>query len=320
MGNLMPSSEKRRIVDAHFHFYAHEQNQHDFLEHVDAMFQALVGDYSALPRKYLLDDYLAEAVGVDIVGLVWNEFLSSDPVREVLWAQRMADNLSVPMSIVGLVDFLGPDLEARLETYAQCPNVTGVREHLGWDHDNPLRRFAKRPDLLTDSQWRRGLGILRKYDFKCSLEVFSPQLSDLLAVVRPNPDIGFTLAVMGWPLAIDESGFTSWKHDLAALSACENVRLVISAIECIFGMTWSLPQVLPWIETIFELFGPERTMFGSHRPISGLAVSFETLYSTYETMTAGLSSSEQDAVFCLNAAEWFQIPAIADSATPKRVL
>ena len=316
----MPSPEKRRIVDAHFHFYDHEQNQHDFLEHVDATFQALVGDYSALPRKYLLDDYLVEAVGVDIVGLVWNEFLSSDPVREVLWAQRMADNLSVPMSIVGLVDFLGPDLEARLETYAQCPNVTAVREHLGWDHDNRLRRFAKRPDLLTDSQWRGGLGILRKYDFKCSLEVFSPQLSDLLGVVRLNPDIGFTIAVMGWPLAIDESGFTSWKHDLVALSACENVRLVISAIECIFGMTWSLPQVLPWVETIFELFGPERTMFGSHRPISALAVSFETLYSTYETMTAGLSSSEQDAVFCLNAAEWFQISAIADSATPKRVL
>jgi predicted TIM-barrel fold metal-dependent hydrolase len=317
MKNLMRSSEKRRIVDAHFHFYDHGWNRHDFLEHVDETFQVLVGDYSDLPRKYLLDDYMAEAAGLDVVGLVWHEFLSSDPVREVLWAQRMADNLRIPMSIVGLVDFLAPDLEARLEAYARCRNVTAVREHLGWDSDNSLRRFAKRPDLLTDSQWRNRLGSLKRYDFKCSLEVFSPQLPDLLAVVQLNPNIGFTIAVMGWPLTVDELGFKNWKQDLGALSACENVRIVISALECIFGMTWSVPQVLPWVQTVFELFGPKRTMFGSHRPISGLAVSFETLYSAYETMAAGLSSSEQDAVFCLNAAEWFQIPATADPATPK---
>ena len=64
---------------------------------------------------------------MEVAGLVWHEFLSSDPVSEVLWAQRMAGNLRVPIAIVGLVDFLAPDLEARLDTYAQCPNVAGVR-------------------------------------------------------------------------------------------------------------------------------------------------------------------------------------------------
>lgn len=167
------------------------------------------------------------------------------------------------MSLVGLVEFLAPDLEARLEAYAQCRSVTGVREHLGWDRGNPLRRFAKRPDLLTDPQWRNGLSLLKRYDFKCSLEVFSPQLPDLLLVIQRNPEIGFTIAVMGWPLAVDESGFTGWKESLQSLSACENARIVISAIECIFGMAWSMPQVQPWVETVFDLFGPKRTMFGS---------------------------------------------------------
>lgn len=70
---------------------------------------------------------------------------------------------------------------------------------------------------------------------------------------------------MGWPSATDELEFTHWKKSLAALSACENVRIEISAIECIFGMNWSLPKVKPWIETVFELFGTKRIMFGSHR-------------------------------------------------------
>src|SRR5277367_3190175 len=111
----MPTSQKRRIIDAHLHLYDHQANRHDFLETVDQTFVALVGDYSTIPKKYLFDDYLAEAADLQIDGIVWNEFLSSDPLREVQWAQAMAALLPVPMSIVALVDFLNPDLKARLE-------------------------------------------------------------------------------------------------------------------------------------------------------------------------------------------------------------
>jgi predicted TIM-barrel fold metal-dependent hydrolase len=301
--------EKLRIVDAHMHLYDHAQIRYEHLEHVDPTFQALIGDYSSLPRRYLLDQYISDAAPMEVTGIIWHEFISADPVLEVQWAQRMAGNWRIPMSIVGLVDFLSPDLEERLEAYAQCRNVTAVREHLGWDNDVLLRRFAKRPDLLTDSQWRKGLRLLGKYKLKCSLEVFSSQLPDLLAVVQLNPDIGFTIALMGWPQSVDEAGFARWKQSLAPLSSCSNVRIIISGIECIFGMNWSVEPVLPWVETVFELFGPERTMFGSHRPISGLSRSFATLYAAYEGMTAGLSESERDAVFQSNAAEWFHVSA-----------
>jgi predicted TIM-barrel fold metal-dependent hydrolase len=301
----MNAPAKRRVIDAHLHLYDHKQNRHDFLDHVDPMFQALVGDYSALPRRYLLENYLAEEPDLEIAGLVWNEFLSSDPVREVLWAQRMADSLEVPMSIVGLVDFLSPDLEARLDAFTQCANITAVREHLGWDDGNPLRRFAKRPDLLTDRHWLDDLKQLARYGLKCTLEIFSPQLPDVLTAVRLNPSIGFAIAVMGWPIATDKQEFTCWRQSLADLSACGNTRIVISAIECIFGMAWSIEKVQPWFQAVLELFGPERTMFGSHHPLCGLSSTHPTPYPAYETLAAGLSSAEQDAVFCTNAAAWF---------------
>jgi predicted TIM-barrel fold metal-dependent hydrolase len=209
------------------------------------------------------------------------------------------------MAIVSLVDFLAADLEERLDAYAQCANVTAVREHLGWDPENPLRRFAKRPDLLTDTHWRHCLICLARYRFKCSLEVFSSQLPDLLTVVQLNPNIGFTIAVMGWLIATDKHEFTRWKQNLADLSACENTRIVISAIECIFGMNWSIDTVHAWLDTVLELFGTERTMFGSYHPICGLSSSHPTPYPAYAAMTAALSSSEQDRVFRANAVDWF---------------
>jgi predicted TIM-barrel fold metal-dependent hydrolase len=303
--NLMNASTKRKVIDVHLHLYDHKQNRHDFLEQVDPIFQALIGDYSALPRRYLLEHYLADEPELEIAGLVWNEFLSSDPLREVMWAQRMADGLPLPMAIIGLVDFLAPNLEERLDAYAQCANVTAVREHLGWDRENPMRRFAKRSDLLTDPQWRQGLKHLAKYRFKCSLEIFSSQLPDLLAAVRLNPNIGFTIAVMGWPIATDKYEFTRWRQGLADLSACGNTRIAISAIECIFGMAWYVEKVQPWVQAIYELFGPERTMFGSHHPICSLSSAHPTPYPAYEVMTAALSSSEKDAVFRATAADWF---------------
>jgi predicted TIM-barrel fold metal-dependent hydrolase len=81
----MSSPKARKIIYAHCHLYDHLQNRHEFLENVDAVFEALIGDYSALPRRYLLDQYLMDQTGLQVAGIVWHEFLSSDPVREIRW-------------------------------------------------------------------------------------------------------------------------------------------------------------------------------------------------------------------------------------------
>ena len=134
----MNAPRKRKVIDAHLHLYDHHANRHEFLETPDPIFVALVGDYSTLPRRYLLDDYLRDEPAIDVEAIIWHEFLSRDSLREVQWAQQLANHSKVPVAIVGLADFLAHDLQARLEAYAQCPNVVCVRQHLGWDETNPL--------------------------------------------------------------------------------------------------------------------------------------------------------------------------------------
>src|SRR5215475_6173171 len=288
---------KRKIVDVHLHLYDHLQNRHEFLESEDKMFRALVGDYSSLPRTYFLKDYLADASDVEVEGLVWNEFLSTDPVKEVRWAQSLAEKSLVPVALVGLVDLLAPDLEKTLDTYSQCSHLVAVRQHLGWDETNPLRRFAPRGDLLSDPRLLQGLKSLARYKFKCSLEMFAPQLKDFRAVVEKNPDISFWIPVIGWPLDLSEAGFARWKQDMQGLSAFPNVNVTVSALECVFGMDWAVADATPWIEALFELFGAGRIMFGSHRPLCKLSRSFPNAYRAYEEFVERLPESEQDAVF-----------------------
>lgn len=315
-----PDPAPLAILDAHAHLYDGTVNRHAFLDRPDPTMTALVGDYSALPRRYLLEDYLADSRSCRVTGLVAHEYLAADPLAEMRWLQRQADAAAIPLAIVALADFQDPGLDARLEAYGDLPAITAVRQHLGWDDTKPDRHFASRPDHLADPAWRRGLARLRPTGWRCGLEVFAPQLADLAQVVRREPEIGFTIAVLGWPLdppqvghwpvgpggAVPES-FARWRRDLAALARCPNTRLSVSASECILGMAWTTDQLRPWLLAAIDLFGPARTMLGSHLPICRLSHGFARLYATYRELLAGFSADERDLMFRGVAAEWFRV-------------
>ena len=84
---------RRAIVDAHVHLFDHAANRHEFLERRDETFKAFVGDYSRLPRTYLLHDYLC-------------------------------DVSPIPQAMVAQVQFRDPGLEERLDAYRGLANVT----------------------------------------------------------------------------------------------------------------------------------------------------------------------------------------------------
>jgi predicted TIM-barrel fold metal-dependent hydrolase len=294
-----------RIADSHLHFYDHKQNRHSFLDEVDPGYEAFVGNYDALPRRYLLDDYLSDTSGYNVEAVVWHEFLSSEPFKEAAWAQRAANARGLRHALVAFVDFLDPELERKLDQYSTLPNLTSVREHLVWDERNPLKRFAKRPDLLGDAAWRKQLPLLRKHDFKCGLEVFAHQLPDLVRVIQAHPDIGFTIALMGWPIDLSKDGFKCWRRDIAALSTCDNICVDISALECIFGMQWSVAEATPWVSAAIDTFGVSRCMFGSHMPIAKLSTGFAGLYKRYAQLVTAYSENEVDEMFFGVASRWF---------------
>ncbi|MDQ6434047.1 amidohydrolase family protein [Mesorhizobium sp. LHD-90] len=302
------SSSRRPIVDAHAHLYDSRAIRYGIFEDRNPTFEALVGDYDALPRVYGIDDYLRSTRSRAVSGLVWHEFIAEDTLGEIAWARRLAASTSLPMALVGVVDFADPGLPRQLEAYRNVPGLSAVRQHLGWDEKVPLRRMAARPDFMSDPDWLKGLGSLQGRDLHCGLEVFAPQLPELLGVVRAHPQIGFTIAVMGWPTDRGAEGFSRWRTDMLALGRCGNTCASISAVECIFGLDWSETEVDPWILTVIEAFGPQRCMFGSHLPIDGLSYGFDRLYDAYEHIVSSFSDDEKDAMFRGTAAAWFRIP------------
>lgn len=298
---------KFQIVDCHLHLIDDQHNEYAHFKKVDPGFVALVGDYSELPRKYLVEDYLKDTKGFPVVKTVMAEFVSQDPLKEAKWAQHLADRFGHPHGFIASVDPLNPQFESLLEQYKEIPNVRAVRQHLLWHPHNELMRFAKRPGLLQDKEWRKNFAKLQKYDFVWEFEIFAHQIPEAEDLANAFPDIKMILHPMGWPLDHTSAGFDAWEKNMRAISSCDNLAVKITAIGCIFP-NWTLEKIRPWIRETVEIFGPKRSMFGSHMPIEKLDKhSFAQLYAAYKEIVKDLSADEQRSVFSDTAIDWYRL-------------
>ena len=295
--------EKPAILDCHQHFFDAKRFRYPLFE----TGEAIDGEYRALPRVYLPEDYARDSEGLNVAQTVWAEFMSADPGGELRWASELAEATGRPNGMIFSVDFLDPALERVLEEYAAVKRVRCVRQHLGWHPTNPALRFAKRSDLLRDEKWRGGIAALRGRGLACELEVFSTQIRDLVPVAAAYPEMQFVLPLMGWPVDLTEDGFKQWKDALADLSACSNVAVKIVGMESIFGMRWTVAQVRPWILETIEKFGPARCMFASLMPICKLACSMRQLYEAYFEIIAEFSEAEKRELMHDTAAKVYQM-------------
>lgn len=281
------------IIDCHQHFYDSRLMRYGVFTEPSAGFAAVIGDYATLPRVYRPEDYARDVAGLNVVGSVWAEFISSDPLEEVRWAAALTRDVGRPSSLIALADLADPALDRLLDAYQTIGPVRCVRQHMGWHPSQPLLRFTPRSDQLADPAWRHGLASLRHRGLVCELEIFSSQLRDFADLAGACPDQQFVLPVMGWPVDLTKEGHFTWKRDLTAVGAYPNVALKIFGMECIFGVGWTTAQVRRWILDAIEIFAPNRCMFASHMPICKLACSFEQLYAAYGDITEGFSQTEK---------------------------
>jgi predicted TIM-barrel fold metal-dependent hydrolase len=296
------------IIDCHVHFIDAGRFRYPIFPERSAGFESLVGDYSALPRRYLPEDYRAQACGLNIGQTVWAEFMSDTPLAELRWAQSLRTATGFPNGMITTVHFQAPDAERKIETYLAVGDVHAVRQHLAWHPVNELLRFAPAADLMGDTGWRRGLSVLRQYEVACEIEIFATQLADFTSVAGSFPDLRFVLPLMGWPIDLTERGFHSWQSDMAGLARCENVAVKIFGAECIFGLGWTVPQIRPWVLEAIELFGPARCMFASHMPIAALSRSLADVYGAYKMIVEGFTASERQSLFHDTAASTYRLP------------
>ncbi len=273
------------VADAHFHVWDPHAHYYPWLcDPRPIAFR--YGDYAALRRRYLVDDYRADSAGWPVSRGVYveAEWDPSDPLGEMLFIKRMREKTGFPTVAIAQAWLDRDDCAAVLEAQARHAFVRGIRH-------------KPKPGMMDDAKWREGYRRLAPLGLHFELQAPWPQLKEAARLAHDFPETLIVLNHAGLP-ADDE--LPGWRTALAGLAACPNTAVKISGL----GTVKRKREV---VLAAIELFGVERAMFASNFPVDGLCASFDAIYSAFDEITCGFSDPERRALFHDNAVRIYRM-------------
>lgn len=286
-----------RIVDSHHHLWQLGPIRYPWLMDEPPMVSS-----PELIRDYLIDDFLADADGVGVVKTVHIEALPApdDRVRETEFVQATADrpqSAGIPNAIVAALDLTSGGFAKTLDGHMQHRNLRGIRQIL-----NP---WAAPVGLMSDTGWRANLARLGEKGLRFDLSVEPSQMEEAVRMVAAVPNVAIALNHTGWVNPGEEGGMEAWRSGMRAMAACETVSVKISGFG-MFGFT-DTPAMRPIVLETIDLFGPDRSMFGSNYPVCKPRVGYRALWTSYNEITAHFSEAERERLFGGTAEAFYAI-------------
>lgn len=298
------------IIDSHHHLWSYRMGHHAWLDPKPvAEGEGLpMGDLAPLRRDYGVEDFLAEAKGQGIVATVHIEALWSGGTEdgETEWLDTL-DRSIVAARHVFRVPLEAVDAPARIARAARHPRAAGLRDIVAW-HPDPGRAFTDRPHRMADPAWRRGLAALERAGLPFDLLLYPHQMEEAAALAGDFPATTFVLNHCGSPADRSEAGMAAWRAGLARLAECPNVVIKVSN-PFAYDHDWSEDSIRAVVVHAFETFGPQRSLYGSDAPVSGLQVPMPRLLELYRAIFAGQPAAVQRAFFHDNAQRLYRLAA-----------
>lgn len=293
------------IIDAHHHLWDLSMDRHPWLRPAGGLSGALPG-IERIARDFGCSEYLDDTAGYDVVASVHIEALwAGNPVEETRWLESLAAPGGIACRYVGGAP-LGTDAAAGIiAEQAAFPRMTGIRAVLSW-HPDPAKCFVRDPELGRNPDWRRDVALLARAGLNLELMIYPFQARIALEIARAHPDLTIIINHCGSPIDRDPEGMRRWRQALALLATAPNVAIKISD-PCAYDHDWTEASIAEVALYCIEAFGPDRAMFASDRPVSGIWMSFDQMYSIYGKVAATLSDAERHALFAGTAARIYGI-------------
>ena len=289
----------REIIDPHQHLWQLDRFRYPWLTEPPLI--DLVTTHPELASDYLLEDYLADTKGLQVVKTVHVE---ANPavehrIAETAWLQVLADqpeNRGLPTGIVASSDLFADDFTAKLEEQLRFSRLRGLRQN--------LNGYAAAP--FEDNSWRRNFASIAAHGLSFDLHILPSQMADAARLAGDIPDVAIALNHSGLPDMATPEGFTAWRTGMAALAPFPQISVKLSG----FGML--APQVTaeairPYLLEAISLFGPERCMFASNFPVDRPFIKFSELWGLYEQVVSDFTEPEQKQLFHDSAEAFYRL-------------
>ncbi|GAB2997166.1 amidohydrolase [Cyclobacterium sediminis] len=272
------------IIDTHLHLWDLDRLDYPWLKNPK----------NILSRNFLLKDYHAATQGCPIEKMVFVE-CGRDPnqyLEEVDWVieVREKDN-----RIAGMVAYFplekGEEGMKEMEILAERDIVRGIRKAFMPGH----------------SGFNEGIQMLKKMGYSYDLNIRPAELPAAYSFAKANPDLVIILDHIANP-DIGNMDHKDWSKAISPFSSLDNVSCKISGMLTKTNQSRDpLDQMRPYFNTVLEVFGIDRVIFGGDWPVLLRAASYQDWVRDFYALAKTLTSSEKRKLYNQNARSVYRV-------------
>lgn len=274
------------FVDAHQHFWIYDAVAYDWI--TDAM--------GGLCRNFLPEDLKPELDRSGFRGSIAVQ--ACQTVAETRWLLNLAERCSWILGVVGWVDLRSNDVHSQLAALAKYPKLVGIRHIVQSEADD---QFLLRPEFL------RGISTLQDFDLAYDILIKPKHLAVAAEFVERFPSQRFVLDHLAKPF-IKERKIENWATEIRRLASFPNVFCKLSGLVTEADwQDWNRDQIRPYLDVVFECFGPNRLMIGSDWPVCLVAGSYGAVVDMIKGYLEHHNPSVREAVLGRNAEVFYRL-------------
>lgn len=296
------------IIDAHHHLWDLGMDRHPWLR-PDGAFGPR-GTFDSLKgHSYTLQDYANDVANEPVLASVHIEALwdpSDSPVNETRWLESLDKSGGVAVRYVAGARFQDQDAKAIIREQAQFSRVKGIRQTIAWTPD-PTKRMVASGDISDTAAFRAATEVVAELGLALELLLYPDQAVNVTRLADAFPELTIVVNHIASPIDVSPEGLKRWRDAVSRMADTARVMVKVSDV-AIYLAHPTVEGVRFFTDHLFRTFGPDRLMVGSDAPVGkipGWTVAEQ--FDVYRQVFSDLTASQQEAVFCLNAAQVYGI-------------
>jgi len=272
-------------IDSHQHFWSVARTDYDWLT-------------PALPQLYR--DFLPADLGLFLTSAEINLTVlvqAAPTLAETRFLLDLAQQTPFVAALVGWVDMLAPDAPDQIAMLATQPRVRGVRPML---QDIPDVEWIRKPQL------RAALLSLIDHGLSFDALVRPVHLPALLEMMHHHPQLRVVIDHGAKP-NIAAGQREAWERQIRVVARDSTAHCKISGLVTEAAPGATLDVLRPYLDVLFECFGPDRLMWGSDWPVVNIASDYTAWWEMTQQYLLPLDPAAREAVFGGTAQRFYRI-------------
>lgn len=249
-------------VDTHVHFWHYNP----------VLDEWITDEMDELQKNFLPQDLFPTLTRNGLDGCIAVQARQTEV--ETLFMVELAKKYELIKGVVGWVDLRNENIEQRLQYFSQYPEIKGWRHVVQGEPDG----------FLLQKDFQRGIRALQPYGYTYDVLIYHHQLKDALEFVAAFPEQTMIVDHCAKP-NVRENKIDEWKRLMMEMGKHPHVSCKLSGLFTEARWRhWKPADFYPYIDAVFEAFGPDRVLYGSDWPVillSGIYVQWTSLVKKY---------------------------------------